>query len=102
MAGSNRNGVGGEIAAGVKDQATELRAVDAVGDPMNRVTRQNAAMVGESAAASHSPSRDRPELASLVGRRQVGDLKAGNARRRELKKAAPHAFAARSERAALR
>jgi len=102
MAGSDRKDVVGAIAARAKDQATDVQAAEAAVDPMNRVTRHNAAMVAESAAASHSPSLERAELASLVGRRQVGDVKAGDAGRRELKKAAPQASAARSARAALR
>jgi methyl-accepting chemotaxis protein len=47
-------------------------------------------MVEESTAASRSLLQETSQLSSLVDRFQVGD---GGAMRRELQKAAPHAFA---------
>jgi methyl-accepting chemotaxis protein len=43
---------------------------------MDQVTQQNAAMVEESTAASHTLSRETEELTKLVGHFQVGEIEA--------------------------
>jgi methyl-accepting chemotaxis protein len=84
------NTVVAEIAAGAQEQATALQEVNTAINQMDQTTQQNATMVEETTAASHSLSRETSQLSSLVDRFQVGD---GGAMRRELQKAAPHAFA---------
>jgi methyl-accepting chemotaxis protein len=84
------NTVVAEIAAGAQEQATALQEVNTAINQMDQTTQQNATMVEETTAASHSLSRETSQLASLVDRFQVGD---GGSMRRELQKAAPHAFA---------
>jgi methyl-accepting chemotaxis protein len=84
------NSVVAEIAAGAQEQATALQEVNTAVNQMDQTTQQNATMVEETTAASHSLSRETSQLSSLVDRFQVGD---GGGMRRELQKAAPHAFA---------
>ncbi len=86
------NGIVGEIAAGAQEQATGLEQVNAAVSQMDQVTQQNAAMVEESTAASHSLSEETAQLASLIGQFRIGQDGSGNSVRRELQKAAPHAF----------
>jgi methyl-accepting chemotaxis protein len=62
----------GEIAASAKEQATGLNEVNTAVNQMDQVTQQNAAMVEESTAASHSLAGDAEELARLVGQFQTG------------------------------
>ncbi|MHB8883706.1 MAG: methyl-accepting chemotaxis protein, partial [Methylovirgula sp.] len=45
---------------------------------MDQVTQQNAAMVEESTAASHTLSQETEELTRLIGRFQVGAQAAGH------------------------
>jgi methyl-accepting chemotaxis protein len=59
---------------------------------MDQATQQNAAMVEESTAASRSLSQETTQLAGLVGQFQVGRAVGDVSMRRELQKAAPHAF----------
>jgi len=63
----------GEIAASAQEQATGLHEVNAAVNQMDQVIQQNAAMVEESTAATHSLKGEAGELASLVGRFNVGD-----------------------------
>ncbi len=63
----------GEIAASAQEQATGLHEVNAAVNQMDQVVQQNAAMVEESTAATHSLKGEAGELASLVGRFNVGD-----------------------------
>jgi methyl-accepting chemotaxis protein len=58
---------------------------------MDQATQQNAAMVEESTAATHSLSQETEQLAGLIGQFQVARAGA-DSMRRELQKAAPHAF----------
>jgi methyl-accepting chemotaxis protein len=62
----------GEIAASAKEQATGLNEVNTAVNQMDQVTQQNAAMVEQSTAASHSLAQDAEELARLVGQFQTG------------------------------
>ena len=89
---SKINGVVSEIAAGAEQQATGLQQVNTAISQMDQTTQQNATMVEESNAASHSLSQETSQLANLVEQFQV-EGRDGAALRRELRKAAPHAFA---------
>jgi methyl-accepting chemotaxis protein len=86
------NNVVGEIAAGAKEQATGLQEVNTAINQMDQATQQNAAMVEESTAATHSLSQETEQLAGLIGQFQLGRASASDSVRRELQKAAPHAF----------
>jgi methyl-accepting chemotaxis protein len=61
-----------EIAASAQEQATGLHQVNTAVNQMDQVTQQNAAMVEQSTAASHSLAREAEELNRLVGQFQVG------------------------------
>ena len=63
----------GEIAADAAVQSSGLDELNAAINQMDIVTRQNAAMVEQSTAASHSMSRETEELAHLVGKFRVGE-----------------------------
>jgi methyl-accepting chemotaxis protein len=86
------NEVVGGIAAGAQEQATALEQVNTAINQMDQTTQQNAAMVEESTAASHSLSQETLQLSGLIGQFQVGHVKDNDPMRRELRKAAPHAF----------
>ena len=86
------NDVVGAIAAGAKEQATGLDEVNSAVNQMDQVTQQNAAMVEQSTAASRSLSQETAQLAGLVGQFRIGQASADSATRRQLQKAAPHAF----------
>ncbi len=53
-------------------QATALAEVNTAINQMDQVTQQNAAMVEESTAASHSLTQEAEELLSLISRFQTG------------------------------
>ena len=80
-----------EIAASAQQQATGLQQVNVAINQMDETTQQNATMVEESNAASHSLSQETSQLADLVEQFQVEGLESASLRR-ELRKAAPHAF----------
>ena len=82
-----------DIAAGAQEQATALQQMNVAIDQMNTFTQQNAAMVEQSTAAGRSLSDETAKLSRLVGQFQVGKSADDERLRRELKKAAPHAFA---------
>ena len=86
------NTVVGDIAAGSKEQSTALQEINSAIEQMNLVTQQNAAMVEQSTAAGHSLSEESSKLAQLIGQFRLGRPGADDAMRRELVKAAPHAF----------
>ena len=58
---------------------------------MDQVTQQNAAMVEESTAASHSLSQETEQLSDLIGQFKIGRVKDVKPMRRETR-AAPHAL----------
>ena len=89
---SEINRVVADIAAGAHEQATGLQQVNIAINQMDQSTQQNATMVEQSTAASHSLSKETTQLASLVEQFRVGDTGSASLRR-ELEKAAPHAFA---------
>ena len=86
------NAVVTEIAAGAREQATGLEEVNTAINQMDQVTQQNAAMVEETTAASHALSQETAQLADLVSQFRVGRASHDDGLRRDLKKAAPHAF----------
>jgi methyl-accepting chemotaxis protein len=55
------------IAASAKEQATALHEVNTAINQMDQVTQQNAAMVEQSTAASHSLAEESETLSTLVG-----------------------------------
>ncbi len=63
-----------EIAASAQEQATGLNEVNSAVNQMDQVTQQNAAMVEQSTAASHTLATDAEQLASLIGRFNVGEI----------------------------
>ncbi len=88
------NGVIVEIAAGAKAQAVGLEEINAAISQMDKMTQQNAAMVEETSATSHSLSQETSDLSSLIGSFQVDDGATANEAnlRHQLKNVAPHAF----------
>ena len=88
------NSVIAGIASGAKEQATGLDEVNGAINQMDQMTQQNASMVGQSTATSRSLSRDTEQLAELITQFRLGDAGDEDPLRRELQKAAPHAFAA--------
>ena len=65
-----------EIAASAQEQATGLGEVNTAVNQMDQVTQQNAAMVEEATAASHSLAGEAAELGRLVGQFQLSQSKA--------------------------
>jgi len=61
-----------EIAASAQEQASGLTQVNTAVNQMDQVVQQNAAMVEEATAATHSLKRDATELKRLISRFQVG------------------------------
>lgn len=80
------------IASGAEQQATGLTQINTAIGQMDQGTQQNAAMVEESTAAVHALSKEADSMAELVGRFNLGGSGGGAALRRQLEKAAPHAF----------
>jgi methyl-accepting chemotaxis protein len=67
------NGLVVELAASAKEQATGLGEVNSAVNQMDQVTQQNAAMVQQATAASHSLAGEAEELARLVGQFRIGE-----------------------------
>jgi methyl-accepting chemotaxis protein len=65
------NGLVTDIAASAQEQATGLKEVNTAINQMDQVTQQNAAMVEQATAASHSLSREAETLAGLVSQFQI-------------------------------
>ena len=61
-----------EIAASAKEQSASLSEVNTAVNKMDKVTQQNAAMVEQSTAASHSLTRDSGELMRLISHFNIG------------------------------
>ena len=88
------NGLVAEIAASAEEQATGLQQVNIAVNQMDQVTQQNAAMVEESTAASHSLSREADNLTELMAQFRVGAVNgdaAGEANPRRASRSAPRA-----------
>jgi len=71
-----------EIASSAQEQALGLEQVNVAVNQMDQVTQQNAAMVEESTAASHSLSREADNLTELMGQFRVGEAAAAVAAQR--------------------
>ena len=69
-----------EIAASAAEQATGLQQINTAVNQMDQATQQNAAMVEESTAASHSLSNEASELQRLIGRFRIDGAPAKAAR----------------------
>jgi methyl-accepting chemotaxis protein len=69
---SEISGLVGEIAASAQEQSTALVEVNTAINQMDQVTQQNAAMVEESTAASHSLTQEASELMGLIANFQTG------------------------------
>ncbi|QDZ00245.2 HAMP domain-containing protein [Nitratireductor mangrovi] len=67
------------IAESAQEQSTGLGQVNVAVNQMDQVTQQNAAMVEESTAASHSLAREADALAGLIARFKVGGARPANA-----------------------
>ncbi len=65
------SGIISDIAAATKEQSTGLAEVNTAVNQMDQFTQQNAAMVEQSAAASHSLTQETEELSRLIGRFQI-------------------------------
>ncbi|MBU1377634.1 MAG: HAMP domain-containing protein [Alphaproteobacteria bacterium] len=65
---SEMHGLVSEIAGSAREQAVALSEVNTAINQMDQVTQQNAAMVEETTAASHSLAREAESLAGLIGR----------------------------------
>ena len=61
-----------DIAASAQEQASGLAQVNTAVNQMDQVTQQNAAMVEQSTAASHSLANDAAELQRLTARFDIG------------------------------
>jgi methyl-accepting chemotaxis protein len=66
------NGLVGDIAGSAQEQATGLVQVNTAVNQMDQVTQQNAAMVEQATAASHSLGREAEALAQLVAQFNIG------------------------------
>ncbi|HEY0146497.1 MAG TPA: methyl-accepting chemotaxis protein, partial [Methylovirgula sp.] len=60
------NGIIGNIASGAQEQSAGLQQVNTAVNDMDRVTQQNAAMVEETAAASHALAEDTAQVEALI------------------------------------
>lgn len=69
------NGIVAEIASSAQEQKTGLEQVNTAVGEMDQMTQQNAAMVEESTAASHSQARETDELSHLISRFKLGEIK---------------------------
>ena len=67
------NGQLDAIATSAKEQSVGLSQVNVAVNQMDQVTQQNAAMVEESTAASHSLAGEAVELARLIGQFKTGE-----------------------------
>ncbi|RAK65382.1 globin-coupled sensor protein [Phenylobacterium kunshanense] len=65
------NGLVAEIAASAREQSTALAEVNTAMNQMDQMTQQNAAMVEESTAASHTLAQEAAELSSLIARFRI-------------------------------
>jgi len=78
-----------DIAASALEQATGLHEVNTAVNQMDQVTQQNAAMVEQATAASHSLAGEASELAKLVAQFQTGAAAQHHAARKPAPRPAP-------------
>jgi methyl-accepting chemotaxis protein len=76
-----------EISASTQEQSSGLAQVNTAINQMDQVTQQNAAMVEQSTAASHSLAKEAGELSELAAKFDIGEAVASL--RSVAKKAAP-------------
>ena len=69
-----------DIASTAKEQATGISEINSAVSQLDQVTQQNAAMVEESTAASHSMREEANALGNLVRRFRIREDEAGDAR----------------------
>ncbi len=84
----------GEIAASAKEQAAGIGEVNIAINQMDQVTQQNAAMVEESTAATHSLSQEIAQLSRLIGEFQINRSERNESLRREFQNVPPQAVQA--------
>ena len=90
------DGLVSEIAASAQEQAVGLAQVNTAVNQMDQVTQQNAAMVEQSTAASHSLAQEAEALQASVAQFRVGDVaQVGASVRAPAARPAPAAAAAR-------
>jgi methyl-accepting chemotaxis protein len=70
---SQLNNVVTDIAASAQEQSTALHEINTAINRMDQTTQQNAAMVEQSTAASHSLANEAEELSNLVGQFTIGN-----------------------------
>jgi methyl-accepting chemotaxis protein len=75
------DGLVSEIAASAQEQAVGLAQVNTAVNQMDQVTQQNAAMVEQSTAASHSLAQEAEALQASVAQFKVGSGSQGAAQR---------------------
>jgi methyl-accepting chemotaxis protein len=73
------DGLVSEIAASAQEQAVGLAQVNTAVNQMDQVTQQNAAMVEQSTAASHSLAQEAEALQTSVAQFKVGQGSEGHA-----------------------
>jgi len=79
-----------DIAISAQEQATGLHEVNTAVNQMDQVTQQNAAMVEETTAASHSLREESDALSELIQRFRVGEVRsAAPPQRREAPRPSP-------------
>jgi len=61
-----------DIASGAQEQATGLSEINTAINQMDQMTQQNAAMVEQSTAASHSLAQEADALSNLIGQFRLG------------------------------
>lgn len=66
------NNIVTEMAVGAKEQAKALEDISATINEMDKTTQQNAAMVEETTAASHSMSEETSRLSDLISEFEIG------------------------------
>jgi methyl-accepting chemotaxis protein len=71
-----------EVAQSAKEQATGVREINSAINQMDQMTQQNAAMVSNTANASHSLATEASHLAELIARLKVGRPQQGHGNRR--------------------
>ncbi|SUS03253.1 Chemoreceptor McpA [uncultured Defluviicoccus sp.] len=79
-------GLVSEISASTQEQSSGLAQVNTAVNQMDQVTQQNAAMVEESTAASHSLAKEAGELSELASKFDIGETASAG---RAVTKAAP-------------
>ena len=70
-------GVISEIAASTQEQSNGLQQVNVAVNEMDQMTQRNAAMVEESAAATQQLANKSEELARMVGRFRIDEMRGG-------------------------